>query len=237
MVARYQTGDNFPNNAIKASPTGADYVYISDEAQSGLPSRALISNIISNSPYAPVQMPIGSALTICALPGVLGSALSDSIAQSMDLNSQIIFMPFYLTQPLTSTGFKINVQTGLVASTATLGVWATNTDYKANGAPLIQIQFATDTTGEKFVASVHSYLANTLYWVGLQLSSPITQSIISVQQNFVSGGPGNEYFGGSTYLPSVFVYTNVYSAGVMPSITPASISDIGYGYAPFILLE
>ena len=193
--------------------------------------------VLSSGTPTPAQMPVNPFLSVCALPGVMGGTLSDNITQTMDLNSQILFMPFYVTKDYTTTGFKINVETGLAASTATLGVWAANSNYLASGAPLGSVQYNTATTGEKSQALVISFTANVIYWVGIQLSSAVTQSIVVCSQNFAGGSPANEFLGGSSYKPSCFNLTNTYTAGVMPTINPASLDAVGYGYAPFILFD
>lgn len=232
-MTSYSNSLDFPTLTVKSAPTNSDIILISDQAAGGIPKQSLIQNL----PPQPNQVGPGyDELSICTLPGMLGALTSDNLTTGLDMNSQILFMPFYVKRPLTTADFYIHVHTGLAASTATLGVWnstAANNDYPSGNA-LSVVQYDTSANDRKVQALAVSLSPNIVYWAGLQVSSAITLAINLIQQNFSGGGIGYQDAGVNTFYPLILSYTNTYSAGTMPSIVPASLTLTPATYVPFI---
>lgn len=170
---------------------------------------------------------------ICTMPGMFGDTQSDNLTQTLDFNSSAILMPFYTETAVTTVAMGIAVSVGLAASTATVGLYGSNSDFKPTGAPLAAGSVSTATNGRKEVATVVNLTAYTLYWAAVQLSSAITQSI-RVTKFAVYPGNYMGTLGSGGAVPGYYNYIGAYSAGTLPTITTASVNAVGSGYGPII---
>ena len=169
---------------------------------------------------------------LCVLPGLFGPGTSNNITQSIDFNTNVNFIPFYVSAGITTTLFEVMVTTALAASTCTVGIYA-SVSGQPSGAALGAVSIATTATGNQSGSLAIALTANTLYWAAVQCSSGVTQALLVSQLNNYPGSPGGG-FGATSYTPSIYQYSSVYSAGTLPTVISASLSGAGTGYGPMI---
>lgn len=174
--------------------------------------------------------------TICTLPGMFGSTVSDNITQSINYNQALFLMPFFLNTALTTSNIGTLVKVVLAASTATLGIYASNASMQPNGAALGAVSVDTSSLSNTQSALAVSLSANTLYWAALQLSSNATLAVATPILNVFPGAPGGS-FGLTSYNPANYSYAHTYAAGSLPSITPGSLTAGGVLYGPLIYVN
>ena len=236
---------NFPNLTVKSTPTTSDLLEISDQAAGGIPKQSPISGF----PALNVQQITQYSAALndkfsCSMPGQIGSTQSDSLTQVMGviLNSNIVFVPFFLSTAWTTTNLNIVIKTGLAASTATLGIYGSTLSSAgvtyANfpiGAPLGVGSVSTATSNSFATASVAAALsANTLYWAAIQLSSAVTVAIAVGNLNFGLYSYTTANIGSTSFVTNVLTYANTYSVGSLPTLTQSGLAVTIAPYCPII---
>jgi hypothetical protein len=174
---------------------------------------------------------------VCCIPGAFSSTFSTNLAQTINMNTQIYFVPFYLQSNLTTTSIGTYIVTGLAASTVTLGIYAaqSNSTGLPNGAALGAVSMASTAQGAVSGALAVALVKNKLYYAAIQVSSNVTLAVQVALKN-LHPGSYNTVTAGTGYVPSTIAYTNAYSAGTLPSVTPGSVAGIQKQYEPVIVL-
>lgn len=234
---------NFANLTVKSTPTTSDLLILSDQAANGVEKQSAISNFPAINAQQITQFNTAVGATFPAtLPGLLGSLQSSSLTQTMGvlLNSNVVFIPFYVSIPWSLSSMTAIVSVGLAASTITMGVYASTPASGGTfanlpvGSPLAAGSAASATSNALCTPTVSTSLsANTLYYAAIQISSAVT---ISIQVSKMCFGCNtiNSASSGATMATSLYSIGHVYSAGTLPAITQASISSSVVSYCPTI---
>ena len=173
--------------------------------------------------------PYASYSHAASLPGQFGSQYSDTQTQSLAatyLNNLVLF-PFTVNSAFVIANMRCFVNTGVAASTITMGLYAAvtsgaNQNYPL-GAPLIAGQAASTSSATIIsVPTVITLTPGNLYWAAIQASTATTLSIGMASLNL--GNPNYVYAAGSTLVAQALVYPNVYSAGTLPTMVIGSLT-------------
>lgn len=235
---------NFPHLTSKATPTTSDILFLSDQADSGKFKQSTVGSFPAlNAQQVTQYNPSGFGLFSCQMPGMLNDVQSDSITQSMGtiLNGSVFLVPFYLSTAWTVTALYLIVKTGLAASTATMGIYASTPASggthanKPVGSALVAGSVATTASNSIVNISFSQALsANTLYFAALQLSSSTTLAIAVGGINFGSAVVTGVNGGITAHLGSILTYSSAYSAGTLPTLTQTSIANTALNYCPIM---
>lgn len=229
---------NFPNLTAKTTPVIADIPLISDSAASS----ALKQTTIETLPDLPISMCLYNSVSgyrIAAAPGFYTSTTSNSIAQSLTLNTNIHLIPFCVNTAITTAFMGTFVITGVAGSGATVGIYDTVGRPAIAPFPANPIAVTTLVTTNTNVVQNASLIANlkpkTLYWAAIQTSTVTTLSLQAVRINTSCNGSIGIGAGiGAT--AQVLLYPNSYSAGNLPVINAGSLIG-GGNYAPVLVLS
>lgn len=227
---------NFPNSTTKSTPTTSDILLLSDQAAGGVLKQAAFSTFPAPTSLLSTDNSATVASFCASLPGAFSVTQSDTFSQGFSIqNTSISLVPFYLTTTWSATSIQTIVKTGFAGSTITMGIYA-SANGRPSGAALTAASVASTANNTLVSATISASLsANTLYWAALQASTSNTNLAITIgKYNF--SAPNLFLYSTSTgvWTLSCAFYTNTYSAGTLPSITPASVSLVGFNYMPIM---
>lgn len=234
---------NLTQLATKSVPTTSDLVSISDAAAGGIPKQATIGSI----PFSPGQITTENLALISivstGIPGMFANAQSTTQTQSMasQLNTNVLFVPFYVSRSYTVTGGKFLTTVGVAASTVTMGIYAATVGGTFNnfptGAALTAGSVATTASATYSAVTLSTTLTpNVLYWAAMQASTATTLSLGVVQLNISNPNIITQIAATGTWTANVLSYANSYSAGTLPTITQSSLVISARNYLPFMVI-
>lgn len=250
---------NFPQLTAKSSPVGADILMVADSAAANALKQSTLTQLLASSAGTtqtandastklattayvdavtpPLTYTQGLYNLICAIPGAFSSTFSTNQLQTINMNTAIYFVPFYVQANYTTNTIGCYVVAGLAASTITLGIYqaVNNSSGFPNGAALGAVSMASTAQGAVSGALSIALQKNKLYYAAIQVSSNTTLSVQMALKNLHPASP-NTITVGTGYVPSVIFYTNAYSAGTLPSVNPGSIAGAQKTYEPVIVL-
>lgn len=232
MVAVYSNPLNLFNLTVKGVPIGADIIPIGDSAVTGTPLKQTTVSDLGIAVSPPIS--IGMNGHLMALPGMFGGTVSNNLAQSLNMNNEVVFMPFYVPFNLTTSAITTFVTVGAAASTVTMGIYNSSTSgiFFPNGAPLGAASVASTANTTLVSVSVSVPLtANLLYWAAIQVSTNTALSLNVNSLNLYSGAFFSSN-GTTGLVPGPLVFTHAYSAGTLPSVTPGGILSATPAYGP-----
>jgi hypothetical protein len=236
---------NFAHLPTKSAPTTSDIVFISDQAASGAAKQATIGSLPLTSGQLTTENKPFVGLFSPGIPGMFSGIQSDSQTQSLSSTfaSNVIFVPFYISQSWSLTQLRFLVITGAAASTCTGGIYAASISGTFNnfptGAPLTtgSATTAVSATNVIITLSTITLLPNTLYWAAFQSSTGTTLSIAIGQLNIDHANIISQVAASSLWTANILTYTHVYSVGSLPTLTQSSIAITASNYLPILVLE
>lgn len=237
---------NLNNLATKSTPTTSDLVFLSDASSGLLVKQATIGSLPLPSGQIVPTNSVFLFKLLMGIPGMFSSGASNTQTQSQGvlLNSNVVFIPFLSSIPFTVSTATIFVVTGLAASSVTIGIYSAGVGGSQNNYPATNTALRTGTasTASSGVTVPINFTsltitANLLYYLAIQLSSAVTLSLTNIQLNAGNPNPMSQIAASSSWSPLIFTYTNVYSAGVMPSIISSSVNRTQATYLPYVVLS
>lgn len=243
MASNNNNSTNLTQLASKAVPTSADLVMISDQAAGGIAKQATISSL----PISPGQITtenIGSiGLFSPGIPGMFGSTASTSQTASVAsiYSSNVIFIPFYVSQAVTAAHVRFGVAVGVAASSVTVGFYNSTVGGTFNnfptGAPISAASVTTTVSATFVNASITAALSkNLLYWMAMQASTATVLSLAVAQLNIDKANIITQVAASALWTANILTYANAYSAGTLPTLTQSSIAITPCNYLPITMI-
>lgn len=185
----------------------------------------MANNITNNATNnnSPNVTPVSGGNLLCCLPGCFTQNNSTNLILGLNFNTSVWFVPFMASNLYTMTALKTYVVTGAAASTITLGVYGIGLSGLPSGAPLVVGQAASTAQGTISIAVSLPLNPNTVYWAAIQVSTNTLLATQATQVN-INNSLGNYISVGVGLVSGALSYTNAYSAGTLPTVSPVSVN-------------
>jgi hypothetical protein len=198
-----------------------------------------VDNAVSNLILPPTSFGSSNQF-ICSLPGSFGPSTSDNKTQTMDMNANVWFVPFYFSTDFTMSNLRTFVVVGQAATTLTMGIYASTLQgftYFPNGAPLVvgSVASIASLTGVNIAASL-SLSKNVIYFAAIQLSSNVTLATQVNNLNLSAGHYASVDGAKGGLIPNGTFVTSAYSAGTLPTVAPIDLNGSSLKYDPIIYI-